>query len=65
MLDRSVMAADVKEKPAGLMMDGVGGLARGGGEPASALRMRGRIGGGGRKTESSQGINGLLTITIY
>jgi len=58
------MAADVKEKPAGLMMDGVGGLARRR-EPASALRMRGRIGGGGRETESSQGINGLLTITIY
>jgi len=64
-LDRVHDPAEVKEKPAGLLMDGRGGLARGGGEPASALRMRGRIGGGGRETESSQGINGLLTITIY
>jgi hypothetical protein len=43
-----MMAADVKEKPAGLMMDGVGGLARRQ-EPASTLRMRGCIGGGGRE----------------
>ena len=59
-----MMAADVKEKPAGLMMDGVGGLARRR-EPASALRMRGRIGGGAAKSSHPEGINGLLTITIY
>ena len=59
-----MMAADVKEKPAGLMMDGVGGLSRRR-EPASALRMRGRIGGGGRESSHPQGINDLLTITIY
>jgi hypothetical protein len=58
------MAADVKEKPAGLMVDGVGGLARRR-EPASALRMRGRIGGGDVKCSHPKGINDLLTITIY
>jgi hypothetical protein len=51
----SMVPAEVKEKPAGWMMDGVGGLARGGGNPVAALRMRGRIGGGGREMKSSQG----------
>ena len=64
MLDRVLIPADVKEKPAGLMMDGVGALTRRR-EPASALRLCGRIGGGGRESSHPKEINDLLTIMIY
>ena len=57
--------AEVKEKPAGLLMDGRGGLARGGGNqplpPACAAYRR----QGAAKSSHPEGINGLLTITIY
>jgi hypothetical protein len=56
-----MIPAEVKEKPAGLMMDGVGGLARGGGNrplpSACAYWRRGKA-----KQDHPKEISDLLTI---
>jgi len=61
----SMIPAEVKEKPTGLMMDGVGVLARGGRNQPLPPYARGVSAAKDARCSHPKGINGLLTITIY